>query len=89
MNFSQCGSAGHHPANRKIAGSVPGQGTCLGCRFGPQLGSLWEAADRCFSRTSMFLSFLSLLSKIKNKSGTSQFTHIVFLLQNLAAWAQR
>ena len=27
------------PANRKVAGLVPGQGTCLGCRLGPQLGA--------------------------------------------------
>ena len=26
------------PANQRIAGSIPNQGTCLGCRLGPQLG---------------------------------------------------
>ena len=25
--------------NRKITGSIPSQGTCLGCRPGPQLGA--------------------------------------------------
>ena len=25
------------PTNQKIAGSIPGQGLCLGCRPGPQL----------------------------------------------------
>ena len=27
-----------HPANQKVAGSIPSQGTCLGCGPGPQLG---------------------------------------------------
>ena len=26
---------GHHPANQKVASSIPGQGTCLGCVPGP------------------------------------------------------
>ena len=30
---SECQSA-----NQKVAGSIPSQGTCLGCRSGPQLG---------------------------------------------------
>ena len=30
---------GHHPANCKVPGSIPGQGTCLGCRPGSQLGT--------------------------------------------------
>ena len=25
-------------ANQKVAGSIPSQGTCLGCRPGPQYG---------------------------------------------------
>ena len=25
----------HSPANQKITGSIPSQGTCLGCRYGP------------------------------------------------------
>ena len=29
----------HHPANQKVAGLIPGQGTCLGCGPGPQLGA--------------------------------------------------
>ena len=54
--------------NTKVAGSIPGQGTCLGCRFGPRSGRIQEATDPCFSLTSVFLS-LSLsvpspLSKI-------------------------
>ena len=26
----------NHPVNQKVAGSIPSQGTCLGCRPGPQ-----------------------------------------------------
>ena len=29
---------GHHPANREVASSIPGQGAYLGCRPGPWLG---------------------------------------------------
>ena len=28
----------HWPAKQKVAGSIPSQGTCLGCRQGPQFG---------------------------------------------------
>ena len=27
------------PANQRVASSIPSQGTCLGCRPGPQLGA--------------------------------------------------
>ena len=37
------------PVNQKITSLIPGQGTCLGCRPGPQLGCLWEATSWCFS----------------------------------------
>ena len=37
--------AEHDPANQKVAGSIPGQGTCLGCEFGPWLGPVQEAND--------------------------------------------
>ena len=29
----------HQPVNQKVASSIPGQGTCLGCGPGPQLGA--------------------------------------------------
>ena len=29
----------HGPANQKVTSSIPSQGTCLGCRPGPQLGT--------------------------------------------------
>ena len=41
--------AGHHPTKRKVAGSIPGQGTCLSWGFGPWLGCLPEATDPHFS----------------------------------------
>ena len=43
------------PANQKVAGLIPCQGTCLGCGPGPQL-RLCEKQPRCISHTSMFLS---------------------------------
>lgn len=32
----------HHPVHEDIAGSIPGQGSCLGCRFGPQSRQVWK-----------------------------------------------
>ena len=29
--------------NQNVGGSIPGQGTCLGCEFNPQEESVWEA----------------------------------------------
>ena len=31
--------AGHCPTKGNVVGSIPGQGTCLGCGPGPQLGA--------------------------------------------------
>ena len=44
------------PANWKVTGSIPSQGTCLGSGPGPCLGPVQEAADWSFSRTSIFLA---------------------------------
>ena len=45
-----------HPANQKVTGLNPSQGTCLGCsQF--QIVGVREAADPCISCTTMFLSF--------------------------------
>ena len=38
----------HGLAKQKVAGSIPSQGTCLGYCLVPQLGHIFEAADRCF-----------------------------------------
>ena len=46
------------PTKQKVAGLIPGQGTCLGCGPGPHLGHMPEATDWCFSLTLTFL-FLS------------------------------
>ena len=51
---------GHCSTKQKVAtGSIPGQGTCLGRKFGPQSGRVQKATDQCFSLTSMFLPSLS------------------------------
>ena len=43
----------YRPVNRKVASSIPGQGACLGCRSGPQLGmherQLINVSLQCFS----------------------------------------
>ena len=40
----------------KVAGSVPGQGTYLGCRFHPWPRQVWEATNQSFFLTSVYLS---------------------------------
>ena len=49
---------GHSSSNelRKVAGSIPSQGTWLGCRPGPQMGGMWEATN-CFSHIDVPLPF--------------------------------
>ena len=40
---------GHQPVNQRVTGSIPSQGTCLGCRPGPQVGDAQEATTHgCF-----------------------------------------
>ena len=56
----------HRPINQKVTGSIPGQGTCLGCGFSPQSGCIQEATDCYFCLTLMFLS-LSLFSPLSKK----------------------
>ena len=45
--------------DQKVVGSIPGQGTCLGCGFEIPLECVLEATNQCF-----FLSPPSSLSKI-------------------------
>ena len=33
----------HWPVNQRVTGSIPSQGTCLGCRPGPHSGDVQEA----------------------------------------------
>ena len=46
---------GYHPAMQKFAGSIPGQGMCLGCGPGLWLGAYWRQlidvslTHQCFS----------------------------------------
>ena len=46
-----------HLENRKVTGLIPGQGICLGCRPGSQLGvgCVLEATDPCFSHMDVSL----------------------------------
>ena len=53
------------PYTKKVTGSIPSQGTYLGCGFDPRWGRVWEATDHCFS-----LRLPSSLSEI-NKSITN------------------
>ena len=56
-----CGSVGcpTSPVKQKVSGSIPGQGTGLGCRLGPWLGQVWKATID----VSPFFSFLFLKKK--------------------------
>ena len=63
------------PANRKVTGSIPSEGTCLGYRPGPQLGPCERKpievslAHQCFPPCLSPSLPLSLkLNKVKNKS---------------------
>ena len=61
---------GCHPVNQNVVDLTPGQGTCLGCRFSPQQGSVQEATDQCFSFTSMFLSLSFSLCSSLSRTNT-------------------
>ena len=37
-----------YPVNRRVTGSIPGWGSCLGCRIG-SLGRVQKAANQCLS----------------------------------------
>ena len=58
----------HWLANRKATGLIPSQGTCLGGGARSPFGGVREATDRCFSRTSMFLSLSFSLPSPLSKS---------------------
>ena len=51
-----------HPVHQNVAGSIPGQGTYLGCGFNSQSGCLWETINQCSSLTLMSLSLSPSLS---------------------------
>ena len=52
------------PVNQRVTGSIPGQGTHLGCEPGPQLG-LCECERELIDVLSFSLSFPSPISKNK------------------------
>ena len=43
----------HHLMHQKVASSIPGQGTYLGCRFDPPSDYVLETTNRCFSLISL------------------------------------
>ena len=45
------------PANQRVTGSIPSQGTGLGCGQGSLVGGAQEATNGYFSHTMIFLSF--------------------------------
>ena len=48
------------PVNQRVTGSIPSQGTCLGCRPGPQYGVCERQPDIDVSLPLFLLPFLSL-----------------------------
>ena len=70
---------GLHPANQKVTGTIPGQGTCQSCGPGPWLGCARGSGSMCFSHTLMFLSLHSLLSKNKFKKNFFKEYKVIWL----------
>ena len=78
-----CDSVGQHPAKRKAAGSIPGEGTCLGWGFGPWLGHIrgttnWCYSHQCFSPSlspSLTLSLKINKWNLKKKNRVLQTDH--------------
>ena len=60
---------GHHSANQKVSSLTPGQSTCLGCGFSPQLGRVQEATINvsCINVSSFPFSLPSPLSRINKR----------------------
>ena len=50
----------HGPANQRVASSIPSQGTCLGCRPGPQWGARERQPHMDVSLPLFLLPFPSL-----------------------------
>ena len=57
--------------NRKIMGSIPSQGTCVGCVFGPWSGCVPGAANQSCALTFMFLSLCLPPFSVKSISVSS------------------
>ena len=74
------------PVYQNVAGSIPHQGTYLGCRFGPLLGHGQEATDWCFSSPlwSPFPSLKSIsMTSGKDKKRLSNINSYIVNLENL------
>ena len=71
--------------HQKAAGSIPGQGTYLGCRFDPRWRCVQEATDQCFSLISMFLSLLSFPS-LKKKNPWTYSQVRIKNINKLVSW---
>ena len=72
--------------NQKVAGSIPSQRTCLGCRFDPLSECLWEATDQYFSHRCFFLSpFPTLSNENKIKLFKKEKYLILLVLPNKKA----
>ena len=52
----------HQPTNQGVAGSIPSEGTCLGCQPGPQ----WGAYERQAHTDVSFPLFPSPFPSLKN-----------------------
>ena len=69
------------PINRRVSGLISAESTCLSCRFGPQLGCVQEATNRCFSLShwcfspSLYLP-LSMPSGEDKKQTNTPTTHL-------------
>ena len=62
------GSVGASCHNQMVIGSIPSQGTYLGCGFDPMSRHIKEATNQYFSLTSVFHSFPSSLPSSLSKS---------------------
>ena len=65
----------HWPANQKVTGSIPSQGTCLGGRPGPQLGGVCKRqpvdvslAYQCFCPSLPPVSLKNKIKSLKKKN---------------------
>ena len=59
----------HCLIQQKVVGSIPGQGTCLGCGFDLGSGCVREATNRCFC-----FSWPPSLKSIKTISSDEDYT---------------
>ena len=61
------------PMSRKVTGLIPGQGTCLGCGFGPSRST----CERQLINVSMFLSHIKDVLLPSSLSFPSPLSHYI------------